>query len=211
MSKQYYQTAIVGASGKGKTDAARDLDRNKTAFINIENKPLPFKGDFKYHYRPQTIAAVTTALIEAGKTEEITVVFIDSFSAFIDIVLAEARAKYKGFDTWNFYNDEIAKFLNLIKKVPKDLFIVAHYEILGIEGAMEKRIKVKGKEMEGLVEKEFTIVLYADSRVGDKGPEYFFETFKEGTSAKCPRDLFKTIKIPNDYNMIVKALDEFRK
>lgn len=143
-SKQYYQTAIVGASGKGKTDAARDLDRNKTAFINIENKPLPFKGDFKYHFRPTTIEAVKSAIIEAGKNEEITVVFIDSFSAYLDIVLTEARAKYKGFDTWNFYNDEIAKFLNLIKKVPKDLFVTAHYEILGVEGAMEKRIKAKG-------------------------------------------------------------------
>jgi len=211
MSKQYYQTAIVGASGKGKTDAARELDRNKTAFINIENKPLPFKGDFKYHYRPQTIEAVKTALIEAGKNEEISVVFIDSFSAYLDIVLTEARAKYKGFDTWNFYNDEIAKFLTLIKKVPKDLFVTAHYEILGVEGAMEKRIKAKGKEFEGLVEKDFTIVLYADSKMGDKGPEYFFNCFQEGTSAKCPRDLFKSNKIPNDYNFIIKSLDEFRK
>lgn len=67
------------------------------------------------------------------------------------------------------------------------------------------------KEFEGLVEKDFTIVLYADSKMGDKGPEYFFNCFQEGTSAKCPRDLFKTNKIPNDYNFIVKALDEFRK
>jgi len=207
----YYQIAIVGASGKGKTDAARDLNKQTTAFINIENKPLPFKGVFEHTYRPSTSAEVIANIVEAGKNTKINTLFIDSFSAFCDLVLTEARAKFKGFDIWNYYNDEIAKFLNLIKKVPKDLFVTAHYETLGVEGSLEKRIKVKAKEWEGLVEKEFTVVLYADSKLGEKGPEYFFETFKEGTSAKSPRDLFKTIRIPNDYNFILNQLNEFRK
>jgi hypothetical protein len=210
-TKQHYQIAIVGSSGKGKTDAARNLNRETTAFINVENKPLPFKGDFKFHSRPSSAAQVREAMIAAGQNKEITVIVIDSFSAVIDLILIEARAKYKGFDIWNFYNDEIAKFLTLVKQLPKDVFMTAHYEILGIEGAMEKRIKVKGREIEGMVEKDFTIVLYADSKSTDKGPSYFFETYKEGTSAKSPRELFPTTKIDNDYAMIVKALDEFRK
>ena len=51
MSRDYYKVALVAQSGKGKTFAARNLNRDKTGFINVENKPLPFKGGFKYHTR----------------------------------------------------------------------------------------------------------------------------------------------------------------
>jgi hypothetical protein len=209
----YYKVLLVAPAGYGKTYSGRNLDRATTGFVNTENKPLPFRGDFAKHYRPKTLAETTAALVELAKDEKIKSIFMDSLSAVFEMVLLDCRAKYKGFDVWNAYNTEIQKFIDLIKRVPKEVFITAHYEILGIEGSQEKRVKVKGKELEGVIEREFTIVLFADKRFNDKGkPEYYFNLFQEGTSAKCPPDIFgeDTYRIPNDCKMIYDKIQEFK-
>lgn len=214
MTRDYYKVLLVGSSGKGKTHSARNLNPNTTGFINIEDKPLPFKNNFKYHKRTNSAAEVLETIKEYAKNPEITAIFIDSFSAYMEMVLASARLTKKGFDVWNQYNEEIAKFAQYIKKCEKEVYVTAHYEILGIEGNMEKRVKVKGKEMEGQVEKDYTIVLYADNKFNDKGiPDYFFQLTGEGLSAKCPPAIFgkDVIKIENDVKMIDDKIKEFAK
>ena len=56
----------------------------------------------------------------------------------------EMRRTKKGFDIWSAYNEEVARFHQIIKKIDKEIFVTGHYEILNIEGAPEKRIKVQG-------------------------------------------------------------------
>jgi len=209
--REYYKIAIVGTPGSGKTYGARTLDPNSTGFINIENKPLPFKNNFKYHARPQNSASVLAALQDYSNNPDITLIVIDSFSAFVEMLLAEARTSKRGFDVWNLYNEEIGKFLKLIKLAKKEVIITAHDETLNIEGAPEKRVKVKGKEWEGLIEKEFTIVLYTEKKFVEKKPQYNLLLVGEGMSAKCPPDIFgeDVMKIPNDYKEIHKAIINF--
>ena len=63
------------------------------------------------------------------------------------------------------------------------------------------------------IEKEFTMVLYADSRIDPKTnkPEYFFNTYQENASAKCPPDIFgeDVLRIPNDLNLILEKTQEY--
>ena len=142
-----YQILIVGASGRGKTYAARNLDKEKVAFINAEKKPLPFPGKFKHTYLPNNLVEVKRALVDVKSNQEVNYVFLDSWSAVLDMLLAEARATKKGFETWNFYNEEVGKLLDFIKKLGKDIILTSHYEILGIEGSQEKRSKIKGETL----------------------------------------------------------------
>jgi len=210
----FLKVLLVGSSGKGKTYTFRNLDANKTGFINCENKPLPFKTAFKNHIRPKTYIETYNALIELGKNPEVEYIVFDSFSAYTDSVLLEARKTKKGFEIWGMYNEEIGKILDLIKRVPKHVFVTAHYEILGIEGNQEKRVKVKAKEWEGQIEKEFTVVLYADNKLNPttKKPDYFYHLFAEGTSAKCPPDLMgDTLQIPNDAKLMLDKIEEYYK
>jgi len=211
-TRDYYKVLIVAPSGYGKTMSARNLNKETTGMINVENKPLPFKGGFKYHIKPKTVTEATNALIEYAKDPKITSIFLDSISAIFDIALLDCRNRYKGFDVWNAYNTEIQKFIDLIKRVPKEVFITAHYEILGIEGSQEKRVKVKGKELEGVIEKDFTIVLYSGKKFNDKGiPEYYLNLVEENTSAKCPPDIFGegVLRVSNDCNEVLKKIEEF--
>ena len=214
VNRDYYKVLLVGSSGKGKTYSFRNMNPNNTGFINVEDKPLPFKNTFKYHSRPKNTIEVKKILDEYAKNPEIVSIVFDSFSAYIDMLLAECRATKKGFDIWNLYNEEIGKLFNYIKGIQKEVFVIAHYEILGIEGNQEKRVKSKGKEWEGVVEKEFTVVLYAENKFDEKGmPSYYFNAVQEGTSAKCPPDLLgnNIVKITNDCNEIYNKILEFVK
>ena len=209
-----YKVLLVAQSGSGKTMSAQNLPRETTGFLNVENKPLPFKGDFKYHVVPKVINEVTTTLIEWAKNPEITSIFIDSLSAIFDMVLLDCRAKYKGFDVWNNYAEIIQKLIDLIKRIPKEIFMTAHYEVLGIEGNLEKRVKVQGKMLEGVIEKDFTIVLYGSRRFDEKGkPKYSYNLVEDGASAKCPPGIFgeDVMQIPNDCGLILSAINEFKK
>ena len=199
-----YQFMIVGSSGKGKTYSFRNMSSTTCGFINMEGKPLPFINKFKYYYTPNTWQDAYNKLIEFAKDPNIIEVVFDSFSAYMDSILKTARESKKGFDIWNMYNEEIGKILFIVKKYPKDIFLTAHYEWLQTdEGAIEKRIKVKGKEWEGMIEKEFTIVSYADVLLKDGKPIYSLKLNTDGKdSAKCPPIFLMDDKnlIPNDTN-----------
>lgn len=215
-TRDFYKVLIVGQSGKGKTYSARNLDRDTTGFINVEKKPLPFKGAFKHTVVPNNADDVLAALADFSKNPDVKAIFVDSFSAFADMLLAEARKTKKGFDIWSAYAEGIGRFLEYVKRVKKEVFLTAHYEILNVEGAPEKRTKVKGKEWEGLIEKEFAIVLYADSipAQGDgkyRRPDYILWLAKDDTSAKCPPDIFgeDVVTIPNDLDLVLGKVYEF--
>jgi len=212
--KDFYKVLLLGPPGKGKTSSFRNVNPKTFGFINVENKPLPFKNNFVHESRPKDRVELNNALVSYAKNPEIEAIGIDSFSAYTDMLMADARATKKGYEIFNFYNEELAKFFTLIKKINKEVYLTAHYEILGMEGNLEKRAKVKGKEWEGVVEKEFTIVLIADNKFNEAGkPEYFFKLAEENTSAKCPPGIFgeDVYKIPNDINEVHKAIIEFAK
>lgn len=213
--RDFYKVLLVGSSGMGKTYSFRNTDEASTALINVEDKPLPFKKNFKLHIRPRTPSEVIDALVQAAKDPEIKLIVVDSFSAYMDMVLRDARATKKGFDIWSTYNEEIAKFHTLIKRIQKEVFVTGHYEILNMEGASEKRLKVQGKENEGQVEKHYTIVAFAESKHSTEGkrPEHFFKLTGEGLSAKCPPDIFgeDVLTIPNDAKFMLDKIEEFTK
>ena len=211
--RDYYKVMLVGQSGKGKTFSARNMNMETTGFINAENKPLPFKNNFKYHARPKGYAGVLKALEDYSANPEIDAIFIDSFSGYLDLLLESMREKYKNYDIWNNYNEKIGQFFKKLKEAEKEVFVNAHYENLNVEGDKERRVKVKGKEWEGVIEKEFTVVLYADSKSKPDGQqEYFFLTSGEGMSAKCPPDLFENkVKLDNDCNELLKMIHKFVK
>lgn len=215
MNRDYYKILLVSQSGKGKTYSFRDMDKEKTGFINVELKPLPFKGAFKYHARPQNPASVLAALKAYAENSEINCIVIDSLSTVIDLFLAESKALKRGFDVWNYYNEQIAKFLTEIKKIEKEVFLTAHYEWVQDEGgAKERRAKTQGKQWEGWLEKEFSVVLYADRKLTeDKKIEAWFDLALDNSSSKCPPDIFGEgiYQIPNDSNYILDKIIEFTK
>lgn len=210
--KDYYQVLLIGASGKGKTYSFRNMNPLTTAFINIENKPLPFKNEFKYYSKPTTTAEVKAIIARCNEIAEIDCVVVDSMSAYFEMLLAEARTTKKNFDVWNLYNEEIGKFCKILQRLNKHSLISAHYEWIQDEGgARERRVKIKGKEWEGLIEKEFTVVLYADRTFDSetKKVNAWFDLALDNSSSKCPPMIFgeDVFRIENDSNIILQKIN----
>lgn len=200
---------LTSQSGKGKTYSFRNMDENTTGFCNSELKPFPFKKSFKYHGKPTTIAGTLKCITDFSQNPEIDCIVIDSLTSIFELFEKELQKNFSGYDLWAAYNKKVSEVLDLIKIAPKEVFLTSHYEVLSIEKNPEKRVKVLGKRHEGLIEKEFSIVLYADCKFKDEKPEYFFITVGEGMSAKCPPDLFETIKIPNDSKTILDKVKQY--
>jgi len=212
MNKTPYQFALVGMSGKGKTMTLRNLDPETTGFVNMESKPLPFINRFKYYSTPDTWKECYQKLIEYAKNSAIKIVVLDSFSAYLDSLLKTARDTKKGFDIWNYYNEEIGKLLYMVKKFPKHIVVTAHYEWVENEkGAIEKRIMVKGKEWKGMVEKEFTITHFVDMKIEDGKRKYIIELNSDGESSGKTPPIFQNEgeeTIPNDYRPFIARVEE---
>ncbi len=211
MNNTPYQIALVGMSGRGKTMAFRNLNPETTGFINMESKPLPFLNKFKHYSTPNNWQECYQKLIEYAKDDTIEVVVLDSLSAYLDSLVKTARDTKRGFDIWNYYNEEIGKLLFAIKKYPKHIIVSAHYEWVETDaGAVEKRILVRGKEWKGVVEKDFTIVHYADMQIEDGKRKYFLTLNSDGTdSAKTPPMFVEDgeERIPNDYAPFIERMN----
>lgn len=208
-----YQIALIGASGHGKTMSFRNMNPETTGFINSENKPLPFKNSFKYYCSPKTWQETYQKLIEYAKDKEIDVVILDSFSAYVENLLRNARDTKKGFDIWNMYNDEIGKLLYVIKNYPKHIIVSGHSAwVENQEGVEEKRMMVKGGEWNrASIEKDFTIVHYADMRVIDGKRKYVITLNSDGrNTAKTPPMFLKEgeEEIENDYSLFITRINE---
>ena len=104
------------------------------------------------------------------------------------------------------------KLLYVIKKYPKHVIVTAHYEWVETEeGAVEKRIMVKGKEWKGMVEKDFTVVQYVDMKLVDGKRQYFITLNSDGkSSAKTPPMFLNEGEetIENDYSKFIDRVKE---
>ena len=211
--------AIVGRSGTGKTSSLEQLPEDKTLILNVENKRLPFKTKFKHEYRikdyRKLIGDNNEGMLVSGiKSDKFDYIVIDSFTTWAEMVLDFAKKYETGYDIYNRYNDEVSKLMNVIKfQESKIIFVLGIPEnVEGMDGLIEKRLKVAGKQWEGSIEKEFPIVFYTSTRKDEEKMNYFFETQTDGvTSAKSPRGMFESELIPNDLNQVANTIKNYYK
>ena len=211
--------AIVGRSGTGKTSSLEQLPEDRTLILNVENKRLPFKTKFKHEYRikdyRKLIGDNNEGMLVSGiKSDKFDYIVIDSFTTWAEMVLDFAKKYETGYDIYNRYNDEVSKLMNVIKfQESKIIFVLGIPEnVEGMDGLIEKRLKVAGKQWEGSIEKEFPIVFYTSTRKDEEKMNYFFETQTDGvTSAKSPRGMFESELIPNDLNQVANTIKNYYK
>lgn len=229
-------TLIVGNPSTGKTTSLRNLKKN-TFIINCERKELPFRstpeGPYNYALGPipgkpavgdqAAVPAVSAKehmyliLDKINASEKIQHVIIDSFSAYTDMILAECKIKYKGYDVWGSYNTQIFELFQKLKELKnKFVFVISHVEYLqDADGNTVIRTKAKGKEWEGLVEKEATCVLYSryQKKESGNGVNYQFVTNSDGyLPGKTPLGMFDTeteLYFENDLSKIIERYRDY--
>ncbi len=209
--------AIVGPSGSGKSSSLRNLPADDTLILNIERKPLPFREALRFGQRNVLIKDIPEWNIQLEKAingPEKNLA-IESGTKYFEMLLAQSKTINKGYDIYNFYNDRIGQLLEKLKGTDKFVYFLAideRLEMISPNGSTttSRRIKVGGKQWEGMIEKEFTIVLFTDVVQSKDGKiEHKFVTNNDGTSsAKSPDGMFP-LKIDNDLALVRQKVNEY--
>lgn len=207
---------ILGPSGRGKSTSLKNLDKSTTLLINSERKSLPFKGAKGFvEVRPKTVKEFIDTMNKYKNSTKLKTLVVDSFSAFADMVVHEMRIIYSGFDVWSKNSEKLYEFFKIVKQYNDNninVIIIGHDETLEGDTGTVKRLKVKGKEWEGIVEKEFDVVLWANVVMQDESnAEYKFITQTNGVyPAKSPMGMLPR-EMPNDMSEVLNlalAFDE---
>jgi len=218
----------IAESGSGKTTAVRNLPPEETFIVNVANKSLPFKG-WKTKYpmlskeNPQgRMSAVSSppGIIKCmdyidKERPEIKNLIIDDWQYMSAFEFFD-RADEKGYDKFT----DIGKWLAKVAKKPVTMrddltiFFNTHAEE-SVDGKGKRKTKAKtiGKMVDEKLTLEglFSIVLYGKVKRDKDGElEYVFETQTDGSNTcKSPMDMFESVDIPNDFQLVKEAIIKY--
>jgi hypothetical protein len=206
--------AIVGDTGTGKTTSLRGLDWSQTLFVDAEQKGLSFAADMPHYAAPKTSTDIEKAMFNS----KLPVVVLDSLTKYIELLDTEMNQAHKGYEIWGNYNQRLQYFLNRCKSTTQTFIVTAIPEVLtltasdGVAAESVRRIRTRGKQWEGQIEKEFAFVFYTVYRTDMKATPprtvYQFQTNAAGMNrAKSPMGCFEELYIDNDTAAALKKMN----
>lgn len=198
---------LIGKSGSGKSSSMRNFSHDELALINVNKKPLPFKGSFDSTLETTQYDPIMKAI---GQTQKKAIV-IDDAGYLITNQFMSGHRDNKGNAVFELYNSLADNFYSLIKfcleRVDKDkvVYFVMHEDKNDFG---ETKPKTIGKLLDEKVciEGLFTIVLRAECEDG----QYVFHTKTDGLDVtKSPIGMFEEEKIENDLKMVDEKIREY--
>jgi len=206
---------IVGPSGEGKSSSLRNLDPKTTAILNTEQKALPFRGanKFKLNIGIPDMEKYWEIFDKVMNGKNSKVLVVESFTSLSENLMRECEKFYEGFDLWAHYKQQIGSILHKSKNTDKYVVFTGIDQVLEAEnGIAERFIKVEGSWKKA-VEKEFVIVLFANTHTNEAGEiEHRFITNKmkgfENVIAKSPMGMFPPT-VPNDLALVLDYVEKY--
>lgn len=220
---------IIGESGTGKSTAMETLDPKSTFILNVKGKSFPWKG-WKSNYTQltkenptgncfttdQASEVIRTLQHISDKMPHVKTIVIDDFQY---IAAAEFMAKIAevGFTKFNVMGKNVYTLADMPRLLRDDLniYYLNHSEEMeATMGVKRYKAKTLGKLIDNIVTLEglFTVVLFTSIEKGKEGNSYGFVTQNDGTTtAKSPKGMFPTLRIPNDLALVNKAIEDYEK
>ena len=218
---------IAGKSGSGKSSSLRNLNRDTTWVVDLQNKVFPFPRPFKYHYHipndyrlandwGKILSQFREVMYLAANSADCSSIIVEDFTKFDEALLEYQKTTQTGWDVFGGHNKYVLERLNEFKFWPMPIVWICHDEIIEIETPDPNRpmrraaVSVYGKKWEGLVEKEFEVVLFTHQTVDRGKPKYWFKTNNIAEcSAKTPMGMFDELLIDNDLQMVFERMVEY--
>ena len=203
-----FPVLVLGESGTGKSDAMRDLDPTNTLLVNPLGKPIPFDNPAWQEFNPETKQG---NIFATDKPSEIItymqgtkrkVIVVDDYQYILANELMR-RYQERGYDKFSEIGFNGWNIVMTAAKLAKDVrvYFLAHTTT---DDSGKIKIKTPGKLLDTYsVEGMFTMVLRTMVQDG----EYYFRLKNCGfDTVKCPRGMFEGETIPNDLNLVDKAI-----
>ncbi len=208
---------ILGDSGTGKSASLRNLDKKKSALLNVLGKPLPFKGGDKFHtVTNDDPKGLNNLLLKLNERKEKQIVVIDDFQYVMANMwmksLLDPKTKDSEFTKYKEIGHSAWTLIRTAQTMRKEMivFFLAHTET-DING--RTKCKTIGKMLDEKIGLEgmFTIVLntivHQDRPMAER---YCFQTQNNGSNTtKSPMGMFDAEEIPNDLQIVVNAIQTY--
>lgn len=218
---------VLGKTGTGKSTSIKTLNPKETVIINVLRKRLPFKGSaalynsdnknlFNVDDHSQIISLLQAIDIKAPNVKHI---IIDDM---IYVMRKEyfKRAKESGYGKYTELAQHFQQVISTCESLRDDLNV---FLLLHSEDVQSDKITTgyKVSTIGNLVDSQYNpaevvpIVLYSSVKYDDKGKAtfgFYTHRFKEGMieiPAKSPDGMFEEDFIPNDLELVVKAMNEY--
>ena len=202
---------ILGSSGTGKSTSMRSLKPEETFVIKCVKKPLPFKGSEKSYnlqnkntFTSSNMAKVYAALDKIEKNDKIKTLVIDDFNYLLTFGYKDS-AKENGYTKFERLAFNTIDILQKIDSMRNDLivYVMAHTQ-KDSDGKVSMKTIGKFLDEKVVIEGLFSIVILA------LGNEVDYKFTVNGVDpAKSPIEMFETNEIPNDLELINKAIKEY--
>ena len=214
---------IVGQTGTGKSTSIKHLNPKETYIINVAKKELPFKGSEKLYnaeaknYKEVDDANEITRLLRtiSDKAPHIKNIIIEDSNYIMGFNML-ARATEVGFTKFTIMAKDMVELFREARRLRDDLkvFYFTHPETIDDGGEIiGYKIKTAGKLIDNQIVLEglLTVCLYTyveESKDGSATYNFVTNRFKK-YPAKSPDGMFAEIKIPNNLQEVVNAIDEY--
>lgn len=188
---------IQGESGSGKSTSLRNFSDDEILYINVGNKPLPFRKKFE-----TVVSDKASDIVAAMQKTKKKVIVLDD----VQYVIANSymrRSLEKGWDKFSEIAYDYFQILDAPDRLPDDVIVyyMSHTEV--DENSGIEKAKTIGKSIDKYVtiEGKFTVVLKTAVADGT----YNFITQNNGHDrVKSPIGMFDSFSIDND----LKYVDE---
>ena len=201
-------TFVLGNSGEGKSFSLKHLDPKLVGVINVNNKPLPFRGGHEFKkIATDNAERIKQVLLQS----QAPIIVIDDFQYVMgNEYIGGANQKFTGdaaFQRYNIMAYNAWSIINTaIRELPdnKRVYILSHIQ----EDNGRSKIKTIGKMLDDKIVLEGMVTMVLQTTVQDS--QHFFMTKNNGfNTVKSPEDMFQSELIPNDLNAVDDAICEY--
>lgn len=201
-------TFVLGNSGEGKSFSLKHLDPKLVGVINVNNKPLPFRGGHEFKkIATDNAERIKQVLLQS----QAPIIVIDDFQYVMgNEYIGGANQKFTGdaaFQRYNIMAYNAWSIINTaIREVPdnKRVYILSHTQ----EDNGRSKIKTIGKMLDDKIVLEGMVTMVLQTTIQDKN--HYFMTQNNGfNTVKSPEDMFQSELIPNDLNAVDDAICEY--
>lgn len=186
---------ILGRSGTGKSSSMKGFDPEKLAVINVQGKPLPFKGSGRIKTINTDDSTEVVNQLKSLAKEGYKTIVVDDFQYLMANEFMR-RSDEKGWDKYTDIARHAWDIPESVRSLPADVIVYIMCHIDSDQEGNEK-LKTIGKMLDEkiVLEGMSTIVL----KTGVSDGHYMFFTQNNGKdTTKSPDGMFPAYAIDND-------------
>ena len=220
MAENKKMLLLVGGTGTGKTTSLRNLNKDRTAYIDFDRKAIKAFKDmdkFREWVKIDFVDHLIPGLTGLEADSDCDTIVIDTLSFALDMFVAQhidtaADTRAAWGDYKRFYKDMI----NHVKTSKKSFIFMTHPKTVYNEQEMESKTYAYAQgSIAGKMEGDFAVVIYTRKYLNQDGlPSFGFSVnlTKETlhTSVKTPFGMFGEPTLDdNDIMEVFKAIEEY--